>query len=109
MKGFIDRTFLPGITFNYVEGKAKPKQLLKGKTARIIITADTPRWYNNFFMKDPAINQLKRGALKFCSIKSVKSYISPMKQLKIEKNGLTKSKYLVNKTNKLHSTDCIIR
>ena len=80
MKGFIDRTFLPGITFNYVEGKAKPKQLLKGKTARIIITADTPRWYNNFFMKDPAINQLKRGTLKFCGIKSVKvTYISPIK------------------------------
>jgi putative NADPH-quinone reductase len=43
MKGFIDRTFLPGITFEYVKGKAIPKKLLKGKTGRIIITADTPR------------------------------------------------------------------
>jgi len=38
MKGFIDRTFLPGITFETVKGKAIPKKLLKGKTARIILT-----------------------------------------------------------------------
>ncbi|VVV02583.1 NAD(P)H-dependent oxidoreductase [Mesonia oceanica] len=46
MKGFIDRSFLPGITFEPVKGKALPKKLLKGKTARLIITADTPKWYN---------------------------------------------------------------
>ena len=73
-------TFLPGITFEYEEGKAMPKQLLKGKTARIIVTADTPRWYNNLFMKNPAVNQLKRGTLQFCGIKPVKvTYISPIK------------------------------
>ncbi len=80
MKGFIDRTFLPGITFDYEEGKAIPKKLLKGKTARIIVTADTPRWYNNLFMKNPAVNQLKRGTLQFCGIKPVKvTYLSPIK------------------------------
>ncbi|MEL6536329.1 MAG: NAD(P)H-dependent oxidoreductase [Bacteroidota bacterium] len=42
MKGFVDRTFLPGVTFAYQEGKPLPKKLLKGKTARLIITADTP-------------------------------------------------------------------
>jgi len=80
MKGFIDRTFLPGTTFDYELGKAMPKQLLKGKTARIIVTADTPKWYNSLFMKNPAVNQLKRGTLQFCGIKPVKvSYIAPIK------------------------------
>ena len=80
MKGFIDRTFLPGITFDYVEGKAFPKRLLKGKTARIIITADTPRWYDRLFMGSPALNQLKKGTLEFCGIKPVKvTYISTIK------------------------------
>jgi putative NADPH-quinone reductase len=31
MKGFIDRTFLPGITFEYVPGKAFPKNYLREK------------------------------------------------------------------------------
>jgi NAD(P)H dehydrogenase (quinone) len=80
MKGFIDRVFLPGITFDYVPGKTMPKKLLKGKTGRIIITADTPRWYNSLFMKSPAIHQLKKGTLQFCGINPVKvSYIAPVK------------------------------
>lgn len=77
MKGFIDRVFLPGITFDYVKGNPFPKGLLKKKTARIIVTADTPLWYNKLFMKNPAVNQFKRGTLKFCGIKPVKvTYIA---------------------------------
>jgi len=80
MKGFIDRTFLPGITFEPVEGKALPNKLLKGKTARIIITADTPKWYDYLFMKRPTINQFKKGTLEFCGISPVKvTYIAPIK------------------------------
>lgn len=80
MKGFIDRTFLPGITFEPIEGKAMPKKLLKGKSARVIITADTPGWYDYLFMKSPAINQFKKGTLKFCGINPVKvTYIAPIK------------------------------
>lgn len=79
MKGFIDRTFLPGVTFKYVDGKTFPKKLLKGKTARVIITADTPKWYNSLFMKKPAIHQFKKGTLQFCGINPVKiTYIAPI-------------------------------
>jgi NAD(P)H dehydrogenase (quinone) len=85
MKGFIDRTFLPGITFQPIEGKAMPKKLLKGKTARIIITADTPKWYDYLFMKRPVINQFKKGTLEFCGISPVKvTYISPIKNSNID-------------------------
>ena len=80
MKGFIDRTFLPGIFFKYQKGKLFPKQLLKGKTARLIITADTVRWYDKWFMHSPAINQFKKGTLEFCGVKPVKvTYIAPIK------------------------------
>ncbi len=80
MKGFIDRTFLPGITFEPVEGKPMPNKLLKGKSSRIIITADTPKWYDLLFMKRPAINQFKKGTLEYCGIKPVQvTYIAPIK------------------------------
>lgn len=80
MKGFIDRTFLPGITFQPIEGKPLPQKLLKGKTSRIIITSDTPSWYDYLYLRRPAINQFKKGTLQFCGISPVKvTYISPIK------------------------------
>ncbi|WP_035464775.1 NAD(P)H-dependent oxidoreductase [Algoriphagus vanfongensis] len=80
MKGFVERTFLPGIFFEFEKGKSLPKKLLKGKTARIIVTADTPKWYDTLFMRSPAINQFRKGTLQFCGINPVKvSYIGPIK------------------------------
>ncbi|WNJ17103.1 NAD(P)H-dependent oxidoreductase [Pontibacter sp. G13] len=80
LKGFIDRTFLPGITYLPIEGKPLPKKLLKGKTARIVVTADSPGWYNRFIMGSPAIKQFKKGTLEFCGVKPVKvTYIAPIK------------------------------
>ncbi len=80
MKGFIDRTFLPGITYEFTEGKSMPKKLLKGKSARIIVTADTPKWYDYLFMKSPVINQFKKGTLEFCGFSPVDvTYIAPIR------------------------------
>ncbi|WP_299157729.1 NAD(P)H-dependent oxidoreductase [uncultured Tenacibaculum sp.] len=80
MKGFIDRIFLPEITFQPIEGKPLPEKLLKGKSARLIITADTPKWYDFLIMKRPAINQFKKGTLQFCGVNPVKvTYIAPIK------------------------------
>lgn len=93
MKGFIDRAFLPGIAFEPIKGKALPKKLFKGKTSRIIVTSDSPRWYDYFFMKSPLINQLKRGTLGFCGIGPIKvTYIAPIKNstLKYRTNWLKK-------------------
>lgn len=80
MKGFIDRTFLPNIAFKYIKGKTFQKKLFKGKTARMIITSDSPYWYFKYILKKPAINQLKKGTFGFSGIKPVKTtFISPIK------------------------------
>lgn len=44
-KGFIDRTFLPGFAFKHHSGKAFPEKLLKGKSIRLMVTMDTPKWW----------------------------------------------------------------
>lgn len=44
-KGFIDRLFLPGFAFKNHSGKNFPEQLLKGKSMRIIVTMDTPKFW----------------------------------------------------------------
>ncbi|MBN8578527.1 MAG: NAD(P)H-dependent oxidoreductase [Cytophagales bacterium] len=44
-KGFIDRVFLPGFAFKNHSGKNFPEQLLKGKSMRVLVTMDTPRFW----------------------------------------------------------------
>lgn len=73
LKGLIDRTFLPGFAFQYEKGKLIPKKLLQGKTARIVMTMDTPPWYYVLIQGAPAIKQLKVATLKFVGFNSVKS------------------------------------
>ena len=72
MKGFIDRTFLPGTTFKYKKDSIWWDKLLKGKSARIITTMDQPGWYYSLFYGKPSINQLKKSTLQFCGVSPVK-------------------------------------
>lgn len=79
-KGFIDRLFLPGMTFQYRENSVWWDKLLKGKTAHIITTLDQPSWYYRLFYGRPSVNQLKKSTLEFCGVKPVKvSYIGIVK------------------------------
>ena len=77
MKGFIDRTFLPGITFELEEGSHEPIGLLKGISASVFITSDTPESYDIEIMKRPVLNQFKTGTLEYCGVSPVTvTYIS---------------------------------
>ncbi|MEM8900248.1 MAG: NAD(P)H-dependent oxidoreductase [Bacteroidota bacterium] len=100
MKGFIDRVFLPGHAFEYQKGNPLPKKLFKGKSARLVITADSPAWYNKLFMGSPAIKQLKRGTLQFTGINPVRvTYIAPIRGSSeaFRKNWLKKLRLLGEK------------
>ncbi|MDR1975971.1 MAG: NAD(P)H-dependent oxidoreductase [Campylobacteraceae bacterium] len=72
MKGFIDRLFLPKITFGHDDHGNRVK-LLRGKTARIITTMGQPVWYYRLVYCSCATVQLKRGTLRFCGIEGVKA------------------------------------
>ncbi len=71
MKGFIDRTFLPGFAFKYRKGSFLGDKLLKGRSARIIVTMDTPPWYYWLVYRRPGHNAMKHGILEFCGIRPV--------------------------------------
>lgn len=72
LKGFFDRVFLPGFSFKYRENSILWDKLLKGKTARLIVTMDSPVWYNRFMYKNAGINAVKKATLKFCGVKPVR-------------------------------------
>ena len=72
LKGFIDRVFLPNFAFKYLEKSPLPAKLLKGKTARIIVTMDTPTWYYWLINRSPGHNSMKKAILQFSGITPVK-------------------------------------
>jgi len=86
LKGFIDRLFLPNFAFRYRENSMFWDKLLKGKSARLIVTMDTPKWYYLFFYRSPGHNAMKKGTLNFCGVHPVKiTTFTPLKNSTIEK------------------------
>jgi NAD(P)H dehydrogenase (quinone) len=75
MKGFIDRIFLPGFAFKYRAGKAFPDKLLRGRTAHLLVTLDTPPWYYRWFYHMPGVHQMRKTTLAFCGIKPIKTLL----------------------------------
>jgi putative NADPH-quinone reductase len=73
-KGWIDRVFLNGRTFTTDETTpiGLPKPLLTGRSARVVITSDTPRSFMWFAYGDAILRQLKGQILGFCGFKPVK-------------------------------------
>lgn len=69
LKGFIDRVFVKNFAY-YYQGLF-PIGLLKGRTAWIVNTNDTPMIYVKLFQQDYG-NVLKKQCLKMCGIKSIK-------------------------------------
>lgn len=92
-KLFFEIIFHSGFAFKYHSSKTiipKWDKLLKGKTAHIITTMDSPYIYYKYIVGDPGLKMLK-GTLGFCGIRiTKKTYISSL----IKKNEKQKKKIL---------------
>lgn len=73
LKGFLDRVLLPGFAYKFHPGHLRWDRLLKGRTTRIIVTQDTPGWYDRFAYGRPAWRQMKHTVLAFCGLKLLSS------------------------------------
>lgn len=72
LKGFLDRTFLPGFAFRYRTNSILWDRLLAGRSAQLLVCMDTPPWYYRWVYRMPAHNQMRRTILEFSGIKPVK-------------------------------------
>lgn len=85
VKGFFDRTLLPGFAFKYRPGSPWWDKLLLGKVGHIITTMDTPPWYFRLIYRDAGLIQVKRAILQYCGIGPVNiTRIGRMKDSTIE-------------------------
>lgn len=86
LKGFIDRVFLPGFAFKYRKDSLFWDKLLTNKSARIVVTMDTPPWYYNWINGAPGHKTMKKGVLEFCGISPVRiTSFGPVKTASNEK------------------------
>ena len=97
LKGFLDRTFLPGFAFKYRKDSPFWDKYLTEKSARMIVTMDAPTWYNYWVNGNAGPKAMKKATLEFSGIKPVKvTTIGGVKEMKKEQiiNWLTKAEKL---------------
>lgn len=71
LKAFVDRVFLSGATFRYRDRSSIPERLLAGRTARLVMTMDSPRWWNRLAYRNAAETSLGRATLGYCGVRTV--------------------------------------
>ncbi|QHF04442.1 flavodoxin family protein [Pseudomonas asturiensis] len=70
LTGFFDRVLMPGFAFK-AHGRRHPSnELLRGRTAELLVTMDTPPRYFHWIYGAPAHRQMIRTILAFCGIKT---------------------------------------
>jgi len=89
LKGFFDRVFTSGFAFKYQKHSRMPAKMLTGKSARVIVTMDTPLWYYSIGYKKPGHNSIKRSILGLCGISPVRiTAFSPIRHSSPEKREM---------------------
>ena len=63
---------MTGFAFKYRENSPFWDKLLAGKTAKLLVTMDMPKWYYYLININAGHNAMKIGVLEFCGIKPVK-------------------------------------
>ncbi|MFK7986112.1 MAG: NAD(P)H-dependent oxidoreductase [Sandaracinaceae bacterium] len=71
LKGFIDRTFLPGWAFRYTDG-ALPDPLLARRSSRVVTTMDSPRWWYGLWHRRAVHAAFVNGTLRFVGFSPVR-------------------------------------
>lgn len=72
LKAFFDRVLTAGFAFDEIEGGTGYTKLLRGKTAQLITTMDTPLWIYKYIYRSPGHNAVGTATLKFCGINPVR-------------------------------------
>lgn len=70
LKGFFEQVLRPGIAFEEA-GNKMPKKLLKGKSARVVVTMGMPAFAYRWFYRAHSLKSLKRNILYLCGIRPV--------------------------------------
>ena len=78
LKAFFEQTFRPGFAFSGSTERGFPRKLLKGKSARVIITMGMPGVFYRLVYRAHSLKSLRRNILAFCGISPVRDTVIGM-------------------------------
>ena len=73
LKAFIEQTFRPGFSMDYGGPGRLPKQLLRGKSARIVVTMGMPPIIYRWMFGAHSLKNLQRNILGMCGMRPVRT------------------------------------
>jgi putative NADPH-quinone reductase len=68
----------PGFAFAAAERNGFPRKLLKGKSARIIVSMGMPAFFYRWYFRAHSLKSLERNILGFCGIGPIRASIIGM-------------------------------
>jgi putative NADPH-quinone reductase len=78
LKGFFEQVFRPGFAICQVGDKGRWRKLLKGKSARIIVTMGMPALLYRWYFGAHSLKSLERNILGFCGIGPIRETLIGM-------------------------------
>ena len=78
LKGFIERILQPDLLRLHAAGGKGDRHVLRGKSARVIMTMGMPGWFYRWYFGAHALKLLKRNVLHFVGVKPVRTTIHGM-------------------------------
>jgi len=72
LKGFVERAFTEGFAVKFRDDSPWWDRLLKGRSARLIVTMNTPSFIYRWMFGRPGHNTMKKTILEFCGVKPVR-------------------------------------
>jgi putative NADPH-quinone reductase len=74
-KAFFEQALRPGFAFGPARGRGLPKQKLKGRSARVVVTMGMPSFFYRWFYRAHSLKSFERNILHFCGIRPVRATV----------------------------------
>jgi putative NADPH-quinone reductase len=78
LKGFFEQALRPGFAFGEAKPGRLPPKLLKGRSARIVVTMGMPAFFYRIYYRSHSVRNLKRNILEFCGVSPVRTTLIGM-------------------------------
>ena len=73
LKGFFEQVLRPGFAIGDTQEGRIGKKLLKGRSARLIVSMGMPAFFYRVYYRAHSVKSLKRNILEFCGISPVRT------------------------------------
>lgn len=78
LKGFLEQVLRPGFAFAAGKGRHLPRKLLRGRSARVVVTMGMPGLFYRWYFRAHSLKSLERNILGFCGLRPVRACVIGM-------------------------------